>query len=89
MESPKPIPAIFIVKLLTQTLPISSPLVQVKQSHHKRSYCDLTKLYKSLVCNNGALKHRVTRDMQIPLNIKLKPKAKCQLNIQTSLSTPH
>jgi hypothetical protein len=43
--------------------------------HHKRGWCDLTRLQAPPMYNNGARKHRVVRGVQTSLNTKPKPRA--------------
>ena len=41
--------------------------------HHKRGWCDLTRLQAPPMYNNGVHKHRVVRGMQTSLNTRPKP----------------
>ena len=43
--------------------------------HHKRGWCDLTRLQAPPIYNNGARKHRVVRGMQTSLNTRSKSRA--------------
>ena len=43
--------------------------------HHKRGWCDLTRLQAPPMYNNGARKHRAIRVMQTSLNTRPKPRA--------------
>ena len=43
--------------------------------HHKRSWCDLTRLQAPPIYNNGVHKHRVIRGVQTSLNTRPKPRA--------------
>ena len=43
--------------------------------HHKRGWCDLTRLQAPPMYNNGARKHRVVRGVQTSLNTRPKPRA--------------
>ena len=43
--------------------------------HHKRGWCDLTRLQAPPMYNNGASKDRVVRGLQTSLNARPKPRA--------------
>ena len=43
--------------------------------HHKRGWCDLTRLQAPPMYNNGARKHQVVKGMQTSLNTRTKPRA--------------
>ena len=45
------------------------------QPHHKRGWCDLTRLQTPLTYNNGVRKHRVVKGVQTSLNPRPKPRA--------------